>query len=223
MSSLFLIFTSLHAQDWKDTQDWKDNWRKSPLTSKNSNEWRNKPYVSKTTDNWRNSPLSAKQSQSKLRWNTNEWKKNPTNWRNKPYIKKPVSSEGWQNRWDKRKWRDSPLNWRNSELRYKNTVKKFEGGTVIQEVRELGSPDIEADKEPISQERKEYKKAKVETITEEVEIISEKTPDNLGHTKNYFIVTSGEKSFRIEKNVHKSIHMAPGGLMEIYSSKAENH
>ena len=152
MSSLFLIFTSLHAQDWKDTQDWKDNWRKSPLTSKNSNEWRNKPYVSKTTDNWRNSPLSAKQSQSKLRWNTNEWKKNPTNWRNKPYIKKPVSSEGWQNRWDKRKWRYSPLNWRYSELGYKNTIRRYESEPIVREVREWVPSDVESAKTSVPEE-----------------------------------------------------------------------
>jgi hypothetical protein len=217
LSCLALIFTSVQAQDWKD------NWRNSPLTSKNSNEWRKKPYVSKTSDAWRNSPLSARQSQSKLRWNTSKWQKSPTYWRNKPYIKKPIDSSKWNNRWDKRKWRYSPLNWRHSELRYKNWVKKYEGGTVIQEVREWAPSDIEADKESISQEKKEYAKAQIETITEEVETISEKTPDNLGHTKNYFIVISGKTAFRIEKNVQKSIHLAPGGLIEIYSSRAANN
>jgi len=217
LSSLALICTTAYAQDWKD------NWRNSPLTSKNSNEWRKKPYVSKTSDAWRNSPLSARQSQSKLRWNTSKWQKSPTYWRNKPYIKKPIDSSKWNNRWDKRKWRYSPLNWRHSELRYKNTIKKYERESVVQEVREWASSDIEADKESISQEKKEYAKAQIETITEEVETISEKAPDNLGHTKNYFIVISGKTSFRIEKNVQKSIHLAPGGLIEIYSSRAANN
>jgi hypothetical protein len=53
---LALICTSAYAQDWKD------HWRKSPLTSKNSNEWRNKPYVSKTTDNWRYSQDNPNQN-----------------------------------------------------------------------------------------------------------------------------------------------------------------
>ncbi len=121
LSCLALICTSVQAQDWKD------NWRNSPLTSQNSNEWRKKPYVSKTSEAWRNSPLSARQSQSKLRWNTSKWQKSPTYWRNKPYIKKPIDSSKWNNRWDKRKWRYSPLNWRHSELRYKNWVKNMKG------------------------------------------------------------------------------------------------
>jgi hypothetical protein len=212
-----LICTTVYAQGWKY------NWRNSPLTTKNSNEWRNKPYTGMPSDTWRNSPLSARQSQSKLRWNTSKWQKSPTYWRNKPYIKKPIDSSKWNNRWDKRKWRYSPLNRRHSELRYKNWVIKYEGGTVIQEVREWAPSDIEADKESISQEKKEYAKAQIETITEEVETISEKTPDNLGHTKNYFIVISGKTAFRIEKNVQKSIHLAPGGLIEIYSSRAANN
>jgi hypothetical protein len=216
LSFLALVCSSAYAQDWKDY------WRKSPLISKTSNEWRNKPYTTKTSDSWRNSPLSARQSQSKLRWNTGKWQKSPSYWRNNPYIKRPVASDRWQNRWDKRKWRYSPLNWRNSELRYKNTVKKYEGGTVIQEVREWEPSDMEADKETIPKEKKEYAKTQIETITEEVETISEKAPNNLGHTDNYFTVISGKQPFRIEKNVHKTTHIAPGGLMEIYSSKTEN-
>jgi len=216
LSSLALICTSAYAQGWKD------NWRNSPLTTKTSNEWRNKSYITKTSDRWRNSPLSARQSQSKLRWNTRKWQKSPTYWRNNPYIKRPVASDRWQNRWDKRKWRYSPLNWRNSELRYKNTIKRYESGSVLPEVKEWVAPDREADKAPIPEEKKEYAKAQIETITEEVETISEKAPYDLGDTKNYFIVISGKNSFGIEKNVHKSIHIAPGGLMEIYSSGTEN-
>ena len=63
LSSLALICTSAYAQDWKD------NWRNSPLTTKNSNEWRKKPYTGKTSDSWRDSPLSARQSESNLKWN----------------------------------------------------------------------------------------------------------------------------------------------------------
>jgi hypothetical protein len=82
-SFLALICTSAYAQDWKD------NWRKSPLASKNSNEWRNKPYKTTTTDNWRNSPFSAKQSQSQLRWNRGKWQKSPSFGEISPTSKDP--------------------------------------------------------------------------------------------------------------------------------------
>jgi len=217
LSSLALICTSAYAQGWKD------NWRNSPLISKNSNEWRQKPYTGMQSDTWRNSPLSARQSESKLRWKKDKWQKSPTYWRNSPYIKRPITSDRWQNRWDKRKWRYSPLNWRYSELGYKNTIRKYESESVIQEVREWVPSDVESEKASVPEEKNEYAKAQIETITEEAETISEKAPNNLGHTDNYFTVISGKQTFRLEKNVHKTIHMAPGGLMEIYSTKAENH
>jgi hypothetical protein len=140
-------------------------------------------------------------------------------------MERPVASDRWQNRWDKRKWRYSPLNWRFSELEYKHTVKKYEGGTVVQEVREWVPSDEKSEKASVpeeTKEKKEYAKAHIETITEEAGTISEKAPDNLGHTDNYFTVIKGNQIFRLEKNVHKTVHMAQGGLMEIYSSKTEN-
>ena len=216
LSSLALICTSTYAQDWKD------NWRNSPLTTKTSNERRHKPYTTKTSNIWRNYPLSARQSESKLRWNMSKWQKSPTYWKNKPYMERPVASDRWQNRWDKIKWRYSPLNWRFSELEYKNTIKKYEGETVIQEVRELLPSEVESEKAPIPEKKKEYAKAHIETITEEAETISEEASNNSGHTDNYFTVISGTQTYRIEKNVQKTVHMAPGGLMEIYSSETEN-
>jgi len=217
LSFLALICTLAYAQDWKG------NWRNSPPTTKNSNEWRKKPYTGKTSDSWRDSPLSARQSESNLKWNKGKWQKSSMNWRNSPYVKRPVDSSRWQNRWDKRKWRYSPLNWRNSELRYKNTIKKYESGSVLQKIKEWVPSDREADKAPIPEEKKEYVKPQIQTIGEEIETISEEAPHNLGHTENYFIVYSGKNSFKIEKNVQKSIHLAPGGLIEVYSSSAANN
>ncbi len=180
-------------------------------------------YARGWKDNWINSPLSARQSESKLRWNKDKWQKSPTYWRNSPYIKKPIDSGRWQNRWDKRKWSYSPINWRNSELRYKNTIKRYERESVIQEVRVWVPSDGESEKASISEEKKEYVKPQIETIGEEVKTISENAPQNLGHTEDYFIVYGGESIVRIQKNVQKSIHMARGGVIEIYSSKDENH
>ena len=214
---LALICSSVHAQDWKDY------WRKSPLISKNSNEWRNKPYTSKTYDSWRYSPLSARQSQSKLRWNRGKWLNSSIYWRNKPYISRPITSDQWQNRWDKRKWRYSPLNWRYSELRYKNTMRRYESEPNVREVRVFVLSDEKAEKAIVPKRKKVYAKAQIETINEEAEINSNKAPDNLGQTDNHFTVISGKQTFRIEKNAEKTVHMAPGGLMEIYSSKAGKH
>jgi len=219
LSALSLICTSAYAIDWKD------NWRNSPLTTTTSNYWRHLPYTTKNSNSWRSSPLSARQSESKLRWNVSKWQKSPSYWRNKPYAERPVTSDRWLNHWDKKKWRYNPLNWAYSELEYKHTVKKYEGGTVVQEVREWVPSDVESAKTSVpeeTEETKEYAKAQIETITDEAETVSEKAPDNLGHTDNYFTVISGKQKFRIEKNVHKTVHMAPGGLMEIYSSEIEN-
>jgi hypothetical protein len=216
LSSLALICTSAFAQDWKD------NWRNSPLTTKTSNEWRNRPNTTKTSDSWRNSPLSARQFESKLRWNKSKWQKSPSYWRNNPYAERPVTSDRWQNRWDKRKWRYSPLNWRYSGLRYKNTMSRYESEPNVREVRTLVVSDEKSEEATVFEEKKEYAKAQIETVTEGTETISEEAPDNLGHTDNYFTIISGTQTYRIEKNVKKTVHMAPGGLMEIYSSKAEN-
>jgi len=217
LSAVALICTSIYAQGWKD------GWRNNPLTSKTSNEWRHKPYTTKPSDSWRSSPFSARQSESKLRWNKDKWQKSPSYWRNNPYVERPIASDKWQNRWDKRKWRYSPLNWRNSELRYKNVIRRYENESVIQEVREWVPSDVESEKESVPEKKKEYAKAQIETITEEAETISENAPQNLGHTEDYFIVYGGAKPFRIEKNVQKTVHMTQGGLIEIYSSKTENH
>ena len=188
LCSLAFICTSAYAENWKD------RWRNSPLTSKTSNEWRKKPYVTKTTDNWRNLPQSARQSQSKLRWNRGEWQKSPTNWRNRPDVKKTMNSSNWQNRWDKKKWRDSPLNWRSSGLRYKKTVEKSEGRTVSPEVKEWLPADMEADKPHVPEEKKEFAKPQMQTIDESVETNSEEASQNLGNAENYFIVYNGKLS-----------------------------
>ena len=72
-------------------------------------------------------------------------------------------------------------------------------------------------------EKKKYAKAQIETITDEAETISEKAPHKSGHTGNYITVISGTQTYRLEQSVQKTVHMALGGLMEIYSSKPENH
>jgi hypothetical protein len=216
LSALSLICTLAYAQGWKD------NWRNSPLTTTTSNEWRNKPYTTKTSNSWRNSPLSARQSESQLRWNRGKWQKSPSYWRNKPYVGRPVASDRWQNRWDKRKWRYSPLNWRYSGLRYKNTMSRYEREPIVREVRVLVVSDEKSEEASVPERKKEYVKAQVETIAKEAETTSKKAPDSLNHTENYFTVISGEQTFKIKKNVQKTTHMAQGGLVEIYSSKAEN-
>jgi len=215
ISSLALICTSAYA---KDPSIWKDRWRDSPLTSKTSNGWRKKPYVTTTTDNWRNLPQSARQSQSKLRWNKSTWEKSPTNWRNRPDVKKPVDSSKWENRWDKRKWRESPLNWRSSGLRYKNTVEKSEGRKASSKVKEWLPENTEMDKESVSEEKKEYVKPQMEKIDESAETKCEKASPNLGNADNHFVVYSGKTPSKIEKNAKKHVRLAPGGVIKIYSS-----
>ena len=185
-----LTVTSVYAQDW----------RKSPLTSTTSNYWRTLPYTAKTSNVWRSSPLSAKQWESKLRWNKIRWQNSSMNWRNRPDIKRNLGSSSWKNRWDKRKWRNNPLNWRNSELRYKNSVKKYESGPVSRIIKVWVVSDIESDETPVSGEKKEYLKPQIETLGEKEENFSEEATDNLEQAANYFILYSSEGTFRISKN-----------------------
>jgi hypothetical protein len=185
-----LAFTSVYAQDW----------RKSPLTSTTSNYWRTLPYTAKTSNAWRSSPLSAKQWESKLRWNKKRWKNSSMNWRNRPDIKRNLDSSSWKNRWDKRKWRNNPLNWISSDLRYKNTIKKFEIASVSRKVKIWVVSDIELNKTYISEEKKEYLKPQIETLVEEKEIFSEEAADNSKQPGNYFFLYCSEGYFRILKN-----------------------
>lgn len=218
LSSLTFFCTSAYAQDWKD------NWRNSPLITKNSNEWRKKPYVSKTSDKWRNSPLSARQSESKLQWDKRKWQKSPTYWRkNSAYLKKPLSPKSWNNRWDKRQWRYSPLNWRSSQLRYKNTIKKYTSRSVTGEVKEWVISGREAIDASIPEEQKAYANFQIATISGNAETITKEAFQDEGHSDNYFIVYSGKHLFRVEKNLQKRIHLAPGGLIEIYRSGGANN
>ena len=101
-------------------------------------------------------------------------------------------------------------------------MSKYESEPIVREARVLVVSDEKSEEATASEEKKEYVKAQVETIAEESETTSQKAPDSSGHTENYFTVISGKQTFRIEKNVQKTAHMAQGGLMEIYSSKAGN-
>ena len=217
LSFLSLICTSATAGDWKD------NWRNSPLTTKNSNEWRKKPYGSRTSDSWRNSSLSARKFESKLRWEKVKSQKSSTYWRNSALLAKPVASKSWKNRWDKRQWRYSPLNWRYYQLRYKNTIKKFKSSSVSREVKQLLISERKANQKSIPKEQKTYVKPQIETISGETQTITKEATQDGEHTDNYFTVYNGKHLFRVEKNLQKSIHLAPGGLIEIYSSSAANN
>jgi hypothetical protein len=215
--SIALIFTSAHALDLKD------GWSIGPLTTKNSNEWRKRPYISKISDSWRNSPLSARQFESKLRWDRDSWQKSPINWMNSSYKGKLIDSSKWQNRWDKRNWNYGPLNWRNSELRYKNTIRKYGGGLVLQEIKEWIPSDRETTKMFVAEKNNEHPKPQIETMREALGVISEKATHNLSQTKNYLIVYDGKNSLRINMNLKKYILSAHAGQIEVYSSGARDY
>jgi len=121
------------------------------------------------------------------------------------------------------KWRYSLINWKYPQLRYKNTIKRYESEPIVREVRVFVLSDEKSENASFPEEKTQYEKAQIETINGKAEIISEKAPNNLGHNGNYFTVISGKQTFGLEKNVQKTIHMAPGGLIEIYSSGSESH
>jgi hypothetical protein len=214
-----LFFSSAHAQDW----------RKSPITSTTSDHWRGLPYTGTNSDQWRYSGLSAKYSESKLRWNKDKWQKSRSYWRNSPnrwkkdkWTKSPTYWRTSPNHWNKRKWRYSPLNWRYSELSYKNTMKKYEGGSDYRQIIKLVPMDTKEENSHITIEKKEYVKPQIETINKEIKKGSENTSSNTGYAEDYFVLINSKGSFRLDKNVQINSHMAPGGLMKIYSSPPEN-
>lgn len=105
---------------------------------------------------------------------------------------------------------------------YKNTTRNYESEPIVREVKVLVLSDEKSERATVPERKKEYAKAQIETITDEAETISEKAPYNSGNTDNYFTIISGKQTFRIEKNVQKTVHMAQGGSMEVYSSESEN-
>jgi uncharacterized membrane protein len=98
----------------------------------------------------------------------------------------------------------------------------YESEPNVREVRVLIVSEEKSEEANVPERKKEYVKAQIETIAEEGETTSKKAPDSLGHTENYFTVISGKQTFKIEKNVQKTAHMAHGGLVEIYGSNAGN-
>ena len=124
-----------------------------------------------------------------------------------------------KNRWDKRQWHYSPLNWRYSQLRYK----KFESSTVSREVKELLISERKANQESTTEKQKTCVKPQIETISGETQTITKEANQDGGHTDNYFTVYNGKHLFVVEKNLQKSIHLAPRRLIEIYSSSAANN
>lgn len=210
-----LFFSFAHAQDW----------RKSPLTSTTSDYWRSLPYTGATSDQWRYSGLSFKYSESKLRWNKDKWYKSRSYWRNSPnqwkkekWAKSPTYWRASPNHWDKTKWRYSPLNWRYSELRYENTMEKYEGGSDNRQIYKLVPIDTVEENSLITKEKKEYVKPQIETIHKG----SVNTFSSTEDAEDYFVLINSKGSFRLDKSVQVRSHMAPGGLMKIYSSKSEN-
>ena len=65
--------------------------------------------------------------------------------------------------------------------------------------------DEKSEEASASEEKKEYTKAQIETITEESGTDSKKAPDSLGHTENYFTVISEKQKFKIEKMFKKPL------------------
>ena len=214
MICLVLISTSTYAGDVRK-YDWKDTWRNGPNSSKNSNAWRKKPYVGKTSDDWRNSPISAKQSQSKLRWDKTRYEKSSMNWRNKPYVKKPIDSGSWQNRWDKKKWRDSPNNWRNSDLEWKKSRKNLEPGVTAPKIKEWGAPKVQeiakdAGKPVEEPEDKKDLKPQMEVISVDNNISNESKTKNgkysTGHNNSIMVYSSeGAKVIKPGKPTTKKL------------------
>lgn len=108
-------------------------------------------------------------------------------------------------------------------MRYKNTINRYKNSFVSREVKIWVPSDRKVDQGPIPEEHKKFVKPQIETISGEAEKITGKAIQDEGHSDNYFIVYSGKHLFRVEKNLQKSIHLAPGGLVEIYSSSAANN
>ena len=108
-------------------------------------------------------------------------------------------------------------------MRYKNTINKYKNSPVSREVKIWVPSDRKVDQGPVPEENKKFVKPQIETISGEAETITGKAIQDEGHTDNYFIVYSGKHLFRVEKNLQKSIHLAPGGLVEIYGSSAANN
>jgi hypothetical protein len=224
LTFLVLILTSAFAQDW----------RKSPLNSKNSDAWRNRPYTGKTSDSWRKSRLNSNDSQ--LRWNKNKWQKSKMHWRNssttwnkKNWQDRPTHWRNSANKWNKQQWRDNPFNWRNSDLEWKNNRKRYERGSIRQEIKEWESPNVQ--KPPDNTEEKKEAPQAEEDLQPQIEIIEvddnlsddafTEAADDSSDQKN-LIVVYGSQGVKVIQQSEPSIKKFDDGTIVIYGSSSEN-
>jgi hypothetical protein len=222
LTFLVFIFTSAFAQDW----------RNSPLNSKNSDAWRNQPYTGKTSDSWRKSGLNSNDSQ--LRWNKNNWQKSNMYWRNtgttwnkKNWQDRPTHWRNSANKWNQQQWRGNPLNWRNSDLEWKNNRKRYERGSTQQEIKEWVSPNVQTPPDN-TEEKKEAPEAE-EDFQPQIEIIevddnddafTEAADDSSGKTNS--IVVYGSQGVKVIQPSEPSIQKFDDGMIVIYGSGSEN-
>jgi hypothetical protein len=224
LTFLVLIFTSAFAQDW----------RNSPLNSKNSDAWRNKPYTGQTSDSWRKSPLNSNDSQ--LRWNKNQWQKSKLNWRNsntrwnkKNWQDRPTNWRNSPNKWNKEKWRDNPLNWRNSDLEWKNSRRRLEPESAKQEIKEWGSPKIQelpSDTEETKAEpsAKEDFKPQMEIVVSDDNISKGSITEATKHfsAKDNSIVVYSSEGVKLIQPDQSNIKQFDDGTVVIYGTNSDN-
>ena len=73
-------------------------------------------------------------------------------------------------------------------------------------------------REPLPEEKKEFTKPQIETVSEELIEAAESADVRFQHNSDRITIIGSEGSFRIDKNVSVRPLITPGGSIKIYSS-----
>ncbi len=151
-------------------------------------------------------------------------------WRKTPKISKyPGSKFGWQKDRGHRRsksWKHKPKHWKKRIRIYNPVYGRYSGfgnnrhnyGSVQQQVIEWVPSATYEKQESVPEEKKEFKKSQIETVSEELIEAAESADASFQPNSDGITIIGSEGSFRIDKNVPVRPLITPGGSIKIYSS-----
>ncbi len=95
---------------------------------------------------------------------------------------------------------------------------RLESESVQKQIIELVPAEIYENKEPLPEEKKEFTKPQIETVSEEAIAAAESIDHSFQQESDDITIIGSEGSFRIDKNVQVRSLITQGGSIKIYSS-----
>ncbi|MDB4442513.1 hypothetical protein N9219_03735 [bacterium] len=165
-------------------------------------DWSRTPRVSDTSNHWRKTPKISKYPGSKFGWQKDRGHRRSRSWKHKP------------RHWKKRIWIFNPVYGRYSGF----DNYRYDYGSVQQQVIKWVPSANSEKREPLPEEKKEFTKPQIETVSKELIEAAESADVRFQHNSDGITIIGSEGSFRIDKNVPVRPLITPGGSIKIYSS-----